>query len=196
MAWRRVTRVSETGSESGSVETSAAEQLQGAEFGVHQLPAPVVPVPSHRGEAMRGPTVGPSQESPVPPPPQGVQEAFLALWSVVYRAGLVQAPVADEMRAEPVMPETQYPPAPIQPAVARMYETNMIPPGMLELVRQARQLGCTSFDGTGEASVAGRWIEIVTSVTKSIRLLSGGRVALAECLLEGAARAWWDRIRF
>ena len=52
-----------------------------------------------------------------------------------------------------------------------------------------------SYDGTGDVSVAQRWIEKVTRVAQDMRLAEVDRVILATRLLEGDAKKWWDSIQ-
>ena len=64
-----------------------------------------------------------------------------------------------------------------------------------KLLKEARQLGCESFNGLGDVSAVQVWLERVTMAAEDLRLSEAARVVLATRLLEGDARTWWISVR-
>ena len=62
-------------------------------------------------------------------------------------------------------------------------------------LERARQLGCSRFNGTGDGTVAQRWLGRVVRAAVDMRLSDADRVTLATRLLEGEAELWWDSVQ-
>ncbi|VFQ98662.1 unnamed protein product [Cuscuta campestris] len=62
-------------------------------------------------------------------------------------------------------------------------------------LKEARALGCRTFDGAGDISKARDWIKRVKEVGKSLRLTPEVKREVATYLLENFAELWWDEIR-
>ena len=162
-------------------------------------------------EAQFGPEVSqeleaePIQEPVIPPVAQSfpaVQQALLALWAAIQgAAGPAQAPAAPEpvipedraevppVRVPPVQPQPPVQPAAIPPVAERP------PLQITKLMKEAKQLGCEAYDGTGDVSVAERWLERVTRAAEDLGLSDTDKVVLATRLLEGDAQTWWSSVR-
>ncbi|KAH7691842.1 Retroviral ribonuclease H protein [Dioscorea alata] len=64
-----------------------------------------------------------------------------------------------------------------------------------KLLKEARQLGCGSFDGTSDALVAKEWLKRVIATFDDMVLDEVLRLKVATRLLEGIARVWWESLR-
>ena len=62
-------------------------------------------------------------------------------------------------------------------------------------LERARQLGCSRFNGTGDGTVAQRWLGRIVRAAVDMRLSDADRVTLATRLLEGEAELWWDSVQ-
>ncbi|CAH9109543.1 unnamed protein product [Cuscuta epithymum] len=59
-------------------------------------------------------------------------------------------------------------------------------------IKEARDLGCKPFDGTGDISVAAQWIKRLNEAALDMQLTPDFKLRIAVRLLEGLASKWWD----
>ncbi|XP_039115300.1 uncharacterized protein LOC120250538 [Dioscorea cayenensis subsp. rotundata] len=64
-----------------------------------------------------------------------------------------------------------------------------------KLLKEARQLGCGSFDGTSDAMIAKEWVKRVIATFDDMSLGGETRLRVATRLLEGRARIWWESLK-
>ncbi|CAH9116235.1 unnamed protein product [Cuscuta epithymum] len=61
-------------------------------------------------------------------------------------------------------------------------------------LKEARALGCKSFDGTGDITVAADWIKKVKDAAKDMQISPDVKLTVASRLLEGIASTWWESV--
>ncbi|CAH9111200.1 unnamed protein product [Cuscuta epithymum] len=61
-------------------------------------------------------------------------------------------------------------------------------------LKEARALGCKSFDGTGDITVAADWITKVKDAAKDMQISPDVKLTVASRLLEGIASTWWKSV--
>ncbi|CAH9108841.1 unnamed protein product [Cuscuta epithymum] len=59
-------------------------------------------------------------------------------------------------------------------------------------IKEARDLGCKPFDGTGDISIAAQWIKRLNEAALDMQLTPEFKLRVAVRLLEGMASTWWD----
>ncbi|CAH9082605.1 unnamed protein product [Cuscuta europaea] len=62
-------------------------------------------------------------------------------------------------------------------------------------LKEARDLGCKPFDGTGDISVAVEWIKRFNEAALDMQLPPNMKLRVATRLLEGMASTWWDEAK-
>ncbi|CAH9138465.1 unnamed protein product, partial [Cuscuta epithymum] len=62
-------------------------------------------------------------------------------------------------------------------------------------LKEARDLGCKPFDGTGDISVAAEWIKRFNEAALDMQLPPHMKMRVATRLLEGMASTWWDGVK-
>ncbi|CAH9091624.1 unnamed protein product [Cuscuta epithymum] len=62
-------------------------------------------------------------------------------------------------------------------------------------LKEARDLGCKPFDGTGDISVAAEWIKRFNEAALDMELPPIMKLRVATRLLEGMASTWWDGVK-
>ncbi|CAH9127734.1 unnamed protein product, partial [Cuscuta epithymum] len=62
-------------------------------------------------------------------------------------------------------------------------------------LREARELGCKSFTGVGDISVAADWISKLKETAEDMELTEPLKLTVATKLLEGIAATWWTSIK-
>ncbi|EOX94156.1 Gag protease polyprotein [Theobroma cacao] len=75
--------------------------------------------------------------------------------------------------------------------------TPLVPPPVQDVsifkkLKEARQLGCVSFTGELDATVAKDWINQVSETLSDMRLDDDMKLMVATRLLEKRARTWWN----
>ncbi|CAH9082454.1 unnamed protein product [Cuscuta europaea] len=61
-------------------------------------------------------------------------------------------------------------------------------------LKEARALGCRSFDGTDDISVAADWIKKVKDASRDMQITPDVKLTVASRLLEGIASTWWESV--
>ncbi|CAH9113121.1 unnamed protein product [Cuscuta epithymum] len=61
-------------------------------------------------------------------------------------------------------------------------------------LKEARALGCRSFDGTGDITVATDWIKKVKDASRDMQISPDVKLTVASRLLEGMASTWWEGV--
>ncbi|CAH9124613.1 unnamed protein product, partial [Cuscuta epithymum] len=61
-------------------------------------------------------------------------------------------------------------------------------------LKEARALGCRSFDGTGDITVAADWIKKVKDASRDMQITPDVKLTVASRLLEGIASTWWESV--
>ncbi|CAH9140042.1 unnamed protein product [Cuscuta epithymum] len=61
-----------------------------------------------------------------------------------------------------------------------------------KFIKEARDLGCKPFDGTGDISVAAQWIKRLNEAALDMQITPNLKLRIAVRLLEGMASKWWD----
>ncbi|CAH9113828.1 unnamed protein product [Cuscuta epithymum] len=64
-----------------------------------------------------------------------------------------------------------------------------------KFIKEARDLGCKPFDGTGDISVAAEWIKRFNEAALDMQLPPIMKLRVATRLLEGMASTWWDGVK-
>ncbi|CAH9094849.1 unnamed protein product [Cuscuta epithymum] len=59
-------------------------------------------------------------------------------------------------------------------------------------IKEARDLGCKPFDGTGDISISAQWIKRLNEAALDMQLTPEYKLRVAVRLLEGMASKWWD----
>ncbi|EOY03313.1 Gag protease polyprotein [Theobroma cacao] len=127
------------------------------------------------------PTAEQADSPPPPPPPTGIPtmptEATQAL-AAFFTAMAGGAPTG---QVPPIVP-------PVTP---------LVPPPVQDVsiskkLKEARQLGCVSFTGELDATVAKDWINQVSETFSDMRLDDDMKLMVATRLLEKRARTWWN----
>ncbi|CAH9143139.1 unnamed protein product [Cuscuta epithymum] len=62
-------------------------------------------------------------------------------------------------------------------------------------LKEARDLGCKPFDGTGDISIAAEWIKRFNEAALDMQLPPNMKMRVATRLLEGMASTWWDGVK-
>ncbi|EOY13861.1 Gag protease polyprotein [Theobroma cacao] len=78
--------------------------------------------------------------------------------------------------------------------------TPLVPPPVQDVsiskkLKEARQLGCVSFTGELDATVAKDWINQVSETLSDMRLDDDMKLMVATRLLEKRARTWWNSVK-
>ncbi|CAH9088527.1 unnamed protein product [Cuscuta europaea] len=61
-------------------------------------------------------------------------------------------------------------------------------------LKEARALGCKSFDGTSDITVAADWIKKVKDASMDMQVTPDMKLTVASRLLEGIASTWWESV--
>ncbi|CAH9050032.1 unnamed protein product [Cuscuta epithymum] len=61
-------------------------------------------------------------------------------------------------------------------------------------LKEARALGCKSFDGKGDISVAADWIKKLNEAARDMQIGLDIKLTVATRLLEGVAAVWWEGV--
>ncbi|CAH9115849.1 unnamed protein product, partial [Cuscuta epithymum] len=61
-------------------------------------------------------------------------------------------------------------------------------------LKEARALGCRSFDGTGDITVAADWIKKVKDASRDMQITPDMKLTVASRLLEGMASTWREGV--
>ncbi|WRX11508.1 Reverse transcriptase domain - like 10 [Theobroma cacao] len=121
---------------------------------------------------------------PPPPPPTGIPtmptEAAQAL-AAFFTAMAGGAPTG---QVPPIVPPvTPLVPPPVQDV------------SIFKKLKKASQLGCVSFTGELDATVAKDWINQVSETLSDMRLDDDMKLMVATRLLENRARTWWNSVK-
>ncbi|XP_039119002.1 proline-rich protein 36-like [Dioscorea cayenensis subsp. rotundata] len=156
--------------------------------------------------SVHGPRVPePVPQTPVPelaPSPEAMQ-AFRAYWDNQDRQPTYQE-FRDFMSFWSMYGEDVPTAQPHASAPPRMQSVPLVPAEdsrssqslfLSKLLKEARQLGCSSFDGTSDAMVAKEWLKRVIATFDDMVLEEDLRLKVATRLLEGRARVWWESLK-
>ncbi|CAH9106592.1 unnamed protein product [Cuscuta europaea] len=61
-------------------------------------------------------------------------------------------------------------------------------------LKEARALGCRSFDGTGDITVVTDWIKKVKDAARDMQITPDMKLTVASRLLEGISSTWWESV--
>ncbi|CAH9077849.1 unnamed protein product [Cuscuta europaea] len=61
-------------------------------------------------------------------------------------------------------------------------------------LKEARALGCRSFDGTSDITVTADWIKKVKDAARDMQITTDVKLTIASRLLDGMASTWWEAI--
>ncbi|CAH9093085.1 unnamed protein product [Cuscuta europaea] len=61
-------------------------------------------------------------------------------------------------------------------------------------LKEARALGCKSFDGTGDITIAADWIKKLKDASRDMQITPDVKLIVASRLLEGIASTRWERL--
>ena len=62
-------------------------------------------------------------------------------------------------------------------------------------MKKARQLGCSTFEGTSDAIVAKQWLKKVVATFDDMSLVDELKLKVAIRLLDKRASVWWENLR-
>ncbi|XP_017970212.1 PREDICTED: uncharacterized protein LOC18604294 [Theobroma cacao] len=140
------------------------------------------------------PAVEPTEIPPPPPPPtatpgvhamslEAVQALAAFLNVIMGQAQAGRVPHTVPPAVSPVPPPPPLVPPPV-PDVS-----------ISKKLKEARQLGCTSFVGDLDATAAKDWITQVTETFVDMKLDDDMKLMVATRLLEKRARTWWSSVK-
>ena len=64
-----------------------------------------------------------------------------------------------------------------------------------KIVKEARQLGCSTFEGTSDAIVAKQWLKKVVATFDDMSLVDELKLEVAIRLLDKGGSVWWENLR-
>ncbi|WRX30363.1 hypothetical protein QQP08_022850 [Theobroma cacao] len=85
--------------------------------------------------------------------------------------------------------------SPIVPPVTPLVPPSVQDVSIFKKLKKARQLGCVSFTGELDATVAKDWINQVSETLSDMRLDYDMKLMVATRLLEKRARTWWNSVK-
>ncbi|EOY26216.1 Gag protease polyprotein [Theobroma cacao] len=121
---------------------------------------------------------------PSPQPPTGIPAMPTEAAQALAAFFAAMAGQAQTGQVPPVVPPT----------------TPLVPPPVQDVsiskkLKEARQLGCVSFTGELDATVAKDWINQVSETLSDMKLNDDMKLMVATRLLEKRARTWWNSVK-
>ncbi|WRX12108.1 Retrotransposon gag domain - like 10 [Theobroma cacao] len=120
---------------------------------------------------------------PSPPPPTGIPTMPPEAAQALVAFFTAMASQAQTGQAPPIVP-------PATLSVSLVQDVSIS-----KKLKEARQLGCMSFTGELDATVAKDWINQVSETLSDMRLDDDMKLMVATRLLEKRARTWWNSVK-
>ncbi|EOY26224.1 Gag protease polyprotein [Theobroma cacao] len=130
----------------------------------------------------------------IPPPPTATPSVLAMSLEAVHALAAFLNVIMGQAQAgrvlptvPPVVSPVPPPPPPVPPPVPDV--------SISKKLKEARQLGCTSFVGDLDATAAKDWITQVTETFIDMKLDDDMKLMVATRLLEKRARTWWSSVK-